>query len=182
MATDWQMPRRSNRCAVSGREFAIGEEFRVSLFETDVGLERRDTALDIEPPERDGLIAAWRTRRPAPDTKSTTAAHQAGLVELFQQLTEADNAEHGALRFALALLLWRKKHLTLIDTDRAEDAAETWTFQQSKGDDQYTVTKPELTEDAIAELSTQLEALLSNPGATASPTAPADAETTRAAS
>jgi hypothetical protein len=182
MATDWQMPRRSNRCAVSGREFAIGEEFRVSLYETDDGLERLDTALDVEPPERDGLIAAWRTRRPAPDTKSTNAAHQAGLVELFQQLTDADNAEHSPLRFALALLLWRKKHLTLVETDRAEDGAETWTFQQAKGNDQYTVTKPELTEDAVSELGAQLEALLSNPGAAVSPPAPADAETTRAAS
>lgn len=160
MAVDWQMPRRSDRCCVTGRVFEIGESFWVVLRQTPAGYERADYALDHAPADTlDDELARWRTRRPEPKTQQTAPTDRAALLKLFQSL-DADEPQHVQLRFVLALLLWRKKVLNLTDTEQG-DAGEWWVFRRiGEEGEMHRVLRPELDETAAEQLGAQLESLL----------------------
>lgn len=162
MQTDWQMPRRGDRCCVSGREFAIDETFCVVLRETPDGYDRREYALTFEPEAELGEIARWRTRRPPPNTKRAQPLDTAAIYRLFRQLDEPGSTPQVQFRFILALLLWRKKVLRY-DGTMDEDGREWWQFRAPDEDEPLQVERPALDEQEMDRLSAQLEQLLADP-------------------
>lgn len=176
MATEYQMPRRGERCCTCERRFEIGDTIQACLYETPAGYERRDYCATCEPPN-EPCLALWRTRRPAPSTPPRTPFDREAILAFFRRLDDAETPAKLQLRFVLALLLWRKKVLAFESSSADAGGVETWHFTLPKSDVAYDVRRPDLDEDRIEQLSAQLEALLTGDQAdlsAADPMAPAE--------
>lgn len=161
MANDWSMPRPGEACFGTGREFEIGEEFQVFLYEADEGYERRDYSLDFTPPAEPAPVATWRTRRPEPSTKKAPPFDREAIYGFFERLEDAKDPIQAQFRFVLSLLLWRKKVLKL-DRSATEGEQEIWEYTAIGTGVSHRVPRPALDEDRLETLSTQLEHLLAN--------------------
>lgn len=161
MANDWQMPRRGATCNVCQREFEPGDPVRAFLYESAEGYERRDFCASCEPPEQPPAVGFWKTRRPQPNVKKDVAFDRAAVFEFFERLEDADTPERRQLRFVLALLLWRKKVLKF-DRSVATDDSEMWHFVVPRTGANHAVQRPDLDEEQLEHLGTQLEALLAS--------------------
>lgn len=159
MGNDWQMPRRGEACEGCRRSFEPGETIQAYLYEWPEGYQRRDYCATCQPPDAAFAIGSWKTRRPEPVAKKAPTFDRQGIYRFFEQLEEADTPEKRQLRFVLALLLWRKKLLKL-DRSETGDGVETWHFVVARTDVTHAVTRPELDEEELERLGSQLEALL----------------------
>lgn len=159
MARDWNMPRPGEVCRGTGRAFEIGEEFQVLLYEAPDGYERRDYALDFEPPAEPAPVARWRTRRPEPTTRKVRPFDREAIYGFFEHLEDARDPDQARFRFVLGLLLWRKKVFKLERTVE-EDGREVWEYVTVRTGITHRVPRPPLDEERLEELSTQLEHLL----------------------
>ena len=159
MAKDWQMPRAGAACAGCGRPFEVGEEFRALLFEMPEGYERRDYCPACTPPAEPAPVGTWKTHRPVPASASTPVFDREAMYNFFLGMEGAEHPEKVRLRFVLALVLWRKKVLNFLRSDES-DGREYWEFAVVKSDETHRVERPEIAEEQLEELSTQLERLL----------------------
>jgi hypothetical protein len=160
MNSDFTMPRRSDRCFSTERVFEVGDEIAVILLETPAGYERRDYAAEAAPELLEMEIARWRTTKRAPSQPSPHAIDRAAIYEFFRRLSEPDSPHKLQFRFVLALLLWRKKVLSL-ERSEMSDSGEIWHFSSPRSGEVFEVTKPELDDEDVERLGNQLEALLS---------------------
>lgn len=160
MATDWQMPRRSDACLTCAKPFAAGDEIWVLLNESATGYERRDLCPACNQPTEPPPLAMWRTRRPVPTAKPAAGFDRDAIFGFFQRMGASDEPAKIQFRFVLALLLWRKRVLKFASTEM-EPTGEVWRFVTLRGDQTFDVLKPELDEDQIERLSAQLEELIS---------------------
>jgi hypothetical protein len=163
------MPRRSDACRVCGHAFDVSEAFLVALYETPAGYDRLDRCLTCAAPAGDEPLAAWRTRRPAPATPRVRQFDRTAIYALFRRLDPGSDPRRRQLRFVLALLLWRKKVVTL-DQTRPGDDGEVWEFRDPRSEETFDVIHPELDDSAAEQLSQQLEDLLADPAAEFDPT------------
>jgi hypothetical protein len=159
VSNDWEMPRRGEACVACGRDFKPGDMIRAYLYESPEGYERRDHCADCRPPDEPPAIGVWRTRRPEPAVKRVHSFDREAVYHFFRRLEDADTPEQRQLRFVLALLLWRKRVLKL-DRSDAVDGAELWHFTVPRSEETHAVERPDLDEEQLERLSTQLEALL----------------------
>lgn len=163
MATDWQMPRRSDSCSGCQVVFEPGAGFTAYLYDSPAGFERRDFCNDCRPPAEPPPLGNWRTRRPASTARKTAAFDRDAVLGFFNRLDKADTPEQLRFRFVLALLLWRKKALKFETSETREDG-EYWRFSAVSTRQRCDVFRPELDEEEIDRLSAQLEALLASAG------------------
>lgn len=166
MATDWQMPRRSDACCGCGVVFEPGANLTAILYDTLTGYERRDFCDACQPPADPSALGSWRTRRPMPTTRKTVAFDREAVLGFFQRLTNAESPEQLRFRFVLALLLWRKKALKFESSDTRSDG-EYWRFTSVSSKERWDILRPELDEEEIDRLSKQLESLLASVSADA---------------
>lgn len=160
MAIDWQMPPASGACAACGRAFRPAEAFRAALYESAQALERRDYCLDCPLAPDPAPLAHWMARRADEASSRPAATGAQSLYDVFTQLDRA-RPEVAPLRFALALLLWRRRVLRLVRTDAA-GGVETWHFTATAfGDEPHAVERPDLDDPQMERLSEQLERLMS---------------------
>jgi hypothetical protein len=163
---DWTMPRRTEGCAACQRPFEVGQRFQAFLYDGPEGYERRDYCLDCRPADDPPPIGSWMTHRPEPsDTRRPTFDPNA-MYTVFEQLEDATDDAKTRLRFALALLLWRKRTIKLEHTETGE-SGEVWTFVTAKTEIRHRVLRPDLEESQLEQLSNELETLLA--GGTADP-------------
>lgn len=172
MVADWEMPRRGERCAACDAVFDAGTVMHACLFVTTAGYERRDYCTSCGPSGDTPPVAEWRTRRQAPE-KPRRAFDRDTIIAFFQRLTEPQSPEQLQLRFVLALLLWRKKILQLVETEPGADG-EIWRFRAPADNTRYDVVRPELDDDRAEALSSQIEQLLSGEQAELLPAGAAD--------
>jgi hypothetical protein len=161
VANDWQMPRRGATCHACEREFEPGDPVQAYLYESPEGYERRDFCTGCEPPEQPAPVGFWKTCRPQPTARKAVTFDRAAIFEFFERLEDADTTEQHQLRFVLALLLWRKKMLKLDRSDTAE-GTEVWHFVVPRTGAEHAVRRPDLDEEQLERLGTQLEALLAS--------------------
>jgi hypothetical protein len=159
VSDDWEMPRRGEACAMCRHSFEPGETIHACLYESPAGYERRDYCTNCQPPDKPFAIGSWKTRRPEPATKKTQAFDRETIYGLFERLEDADTPQQQQLRFVLALLLWRKKVLKFDRSETREDG-EVWHFVVPRTDDAHSVQRPDLDEEQLDRLGTQLEVLL----------------------
>ncbi|USN98575.1 MAG: hypothetical protein H6810_10425 [Phycisphaeraceae bacterium] len=105
-------------CAVTGNPISAGEPC-VSLLvehEGDEGLDRLDVALDAwdsgrRPEHAGATIATWHTVIPEKDKPRQQLIGDGEVLDLFEQLAEAEDPRQLAFRYLLALILIRKRQL-----------------------------------------------------------------------
>jgi len=159
MTPEWQVERTSGRCAVSGREFAEGDEFYAVLFDRGEQFER----LDYSPACWDGPPAGaycfWKSRVPQRAKKQRLLVNDEVLVSFFSRLAQEDEPSKRQFRFVLALILMRKRLLKYEQTVH-EDDSEIWLMRLKSRDELHRVVNPQLGEEQIGQVSQQLGAIL----------------------
>lgn len=161
MPQDWTMPRRGDRCVACQREFAIGDVLNVCLYDTPAGYERRDFCTACPPPTEPQPIGSWKSRRPdsSGGSRNPLAFDKAALLAVFEQLADATERRRMQFRFALALLLWRKRALKLEGT-RDDGGLECWDFVDPRTGASHAVARPDLDESELERLSAELETII----------------------
>jgi len=140
--------------------FEVGAHFHAFLYESPAGYERRDFCLGCTPPADSEPVGFWRARRPEPSARRVAAFDREAVLGFFRSFESADTPEKVQFRFVLALLLWRKRVLKFDASEPDAAGVETWQFHQTGSGDRFAVVRPELDEDRIEQLSTQVEQLL----------------------
>jgi len=159
VATEWQLSTRGIACDACQRAFNPGEPFDAFLFDGAQGYERRDLCPACVTDEAARAIGHWKTRRAPSSAPPRRAFDVDAACELLAQLESAQTPEALQLRFVLALLSWRKKALRLERVEGAADG-ERWVFASPRDERPVIVRKPELHEQDLERLGTQLDRLL----------------------
>lgn len=163
------IPRSSNTCAASGEALVPGETMVVVLLDgqSEDELERLDYAIKAwEAGARPGkdrrIFASWRTQVHEPGKKQDAIIGAEGLLDLFEQLADAEEPRRLAFRYVLALMLMRKRQLEYVGTDQGHLLVKPRGAEE--GADPIRVHDPqasgELDEQALAELVEQVEQVL----------------------
>lgn len=165
MTSDWEVERTSGRCAVSGREFAEGEEFYAVLVDRDGQFERLDYSLACWDGPPAGAYCFWKSRVAQREKKRRLLVDDEVLVSFFCRLADEDEPIKVQFRFVLALILMRKRLLKYERTVREQDS-EIWLMRLKSRDELHRVVNPQLGEDQIGAVSQQLGAILHEDAAT----------------
>ena len=97
---------------------------------------------------------------PDPDKKKDIFIDDEMLMVFFERLAEETDQEKINFRFVLTLILMRKRKLKY-DSSQIKDGNEVWTLRVTGGKGRMVdVVNPQLAEDQIAELSTQMGQIL----------------------
>lgn len=180
----YDIQRPTGQCAVTGHPLKPGEPYIALLVEYDpaaepsapeaksaatgLGMRRLDISLEAwnqgHRPER--LFGFWRSTFPEPNQKKKLFVDNEVLMSLFRRLGDTDQPDRLAFRFVLGLILMRKRLLRYDGVVRkpsnVADAppVEFW-LVTPKGDDQpLEVVNPQLDDDKIQQVTTQLSEIL----------------------
>ena len=141
----------------------------VVLLETggEEELDRLDFSLEAweggaRPEKGKRVFASWRTQAHEPGKKEGALIAAAGLMDLFEQLGDAEEPRRVAFRYVLALMLIRKRQLEYAGS--ADGAILVLPRGSEEGAEPIRVHDPqasgELDEAALTELAEQVEQVL----------------------
>lgn len=158
-------------CAVTGEPIDPGDRCVSLLVEsaTDDGLDRLDIAHAAwdagRRPEHPGAtIAVWHTVMPGTDKPRKQLIGDGEVLDLFEQLGEADDVRQLAFRYLLALILIRKRQLVWEGTTPAVAGRRGIVRVRRRGEKDAApieVIDPGLDDDAI-EAATEQIAMVMN--------------------
>ena len=167
-APQYEVARLTGVCAETGEPLVPGTDCIATLSERaeDDGFERRDysAAAWAEGARPERLFSYWRTTVAAPDEKTKLLVDDEVLVDLFARLEGDERPQRAAFRFVLALVLMRKRLLTLTGRVAARgESPEEWLMRR-KGDPSdappLRVQNPQIDDDMVRELTEQLGEIL----------------------
>lgn len=172
ISSNWDIGRSTGHCAATNAPLEPGTPCVVALVERDEDPEaagapaivRLDFSEDgwASASRPKGVIAHWRTIVPMPDEKRRGFVDDQTLLDLFERLGDDDRPHRVNFRFVLMLLLVRKKLLRVAGTT-SEDGVESWRVLPkgaAEGEEPTAVVNPRLSEDAMKEVSEQLNEVL----------------------
>ena len=159
MAVDWSISKSLDACCVCQQPFSEGALTRAWLFAAGESFERRDCCPGCEPTDAASAVGVWLARRHPPQTRAAPVVDRAALLRVFSELPPGEGEAQHRFRFALALLLWRRKALKLVGSCDGE-GGELWQFTAPATNERFDVLRPELDEQAISDLGTRLEELI----------------------
>ena len=136
-----------------------GEEYFAALVETENGLQRRDFSAEYWNTEKPQVYCYWKTKLPHPDQKKQVFVDDDMLVSFFERLANETDREKINFRFALMLILMRKRRLKY-DSSRKDADVELWRLKVAGEDRFVEVINPHLDDEQIAALSSQLGQIL----------------------
>lgn len=164
-ATGYAIARFTGVCAATGAAIEPGQAYVAALLETspDGPLERRDFTLEgwsaSERPK--GLFACWRARRREREEQVSPLIDDEELLNLFFSLDESAGERQAAFRYALALLLMRRRLLRQVGAKGP--GGSTLLLKQrgaSPEEPPIELRRPDLDAQACAALVDELGALL----------------------
>jgi hypothetical protein len=159
MPQQWEVANTTGRCAATGRAFEEGEEFYTVLLEDGDSFKRVDYSLSGWSGPPDGAFCHFKSRVPVKEKQKKLLVDQEVLVGFFERLADETEPVRIQFRFVLALILMRKR-LLRYDGSRMEDAVEVWTMTLTRDQSVHRVINPNLTDEQIEGVSTQLSAIL----------------------
>ena len=156
---EWDINRPLGQCAGSGKRIEPGQEYFAALAETTEGLERRDFCEEFWQQNTPDVYCFWKTKMPLPNQKKKMFIDDDMLMAFFERLGTETDQEKINFRFVLTLVLMRKRKLKY-DNSRTEDGKEIWQLKVTAQQRTVEVVNPNLTEDKIEELSSQVGQIL----------------------
>jgi len=137
MTISYDLGRRHDACASTGEPLKAGDEFVAvlaeepgtdDLFRLDFSAEAWERGDRPEPPKE--VFAFWHAVVPEPGAKPGFTIDASSLTALFEQLDESDDPRRLALRYVIALMLMRKKHLVFEGQCEREDGTRVMNLRQ----------------------------------------------------
>jgi hypothetical protein len=157
--SDWEISKTLGQCWGTGAKFEVGAEYYAALAETPDGFERRDFSVEFWQAQKPDVYCYWKTKMTHPDQKRRLFVDDEMLMSFFERLAGETEPEKENFRFVLTLVLMRKRILKY-DSSRYEDGKEIWTLRVTGEKRIVRVVNPNLTEDQVAELSSQIGQIL----------------------
>ena len=159
---EWEVDKPLGLCYGTGRKIEYGEEYFGALIETEEGLQRRDFGADYWESHKPDTFCHWKSRLPDPGQKKQLFIDDQMLMAFFERLENETEQEKINFRFVLGLILMRKRILKY-DATRIEDGKEIWSLRivgEKSSDRRVDVTNPQLDEEQIQQLSSQIGEIL----------------------
>ncbi len=160
MMDEWEIEKPLGQCYGSGRKIEYSEEYFAALVETNQGLQRRDFCAEYWQEQKPEVFCYWKTKLPHPDQKKQIFVDDEMLMAFFERLAEESKQEKVNFRFVLALILMRKRRLKY-DSSKIVEGKEIWRLRIVGSDREFIeVINPNLDEEQIEQLSSQLSQIL----------------------
>lgn len=156
---EWEINKALGRCCGTDRPIELQEEYFAALVETDQGLQRRDYCQEYWQQNHPTVYCYWKSKLPSPDKKKKLLIDDDMLMAFFERLACETEQEKINFRFVLALILMRKRRLKY-DSSKTKDAKEFWILKVAGLGDFVEVQNPNLTEEQIQQLSSQVGQIL----------------------
>ncbi|TWU03955.1 hypothetical protein [Neorhodopirellula pilleata] len=113
MIGEYKINRTTRRCHVSNRPLEPGETYYSVVTEHDEDFKRIDIAADAWTGPPENCVGYWKNRVPRPEEKKRELAPPEVLIEILRSMTEPYQAK---MRYLLALMLMRKRHLRPVES------------------------------------------------------------------
>lgn len=149
----------TGRCTKTNRPFEEGEEFYTVLFEHGESFTRADYSLEAWQGPPEGAYCFFKSRMPVKEKRKRMLVDDELLVSFFRRLSGETEPLRVQFRFVLALILMRKRMLRY-DGSETRDAGEVWRMTLTTDQSTHEVVNPDLTDEQIEGVSTQLSAIL----------------------
>jgi len=156
---DWEIKKTLGQCWGTGEKFEVGVEYYAALVETPDGFERRDFSVEFWQEQKPEVYCYWKTKMIHPDRKRRLFVDDDMLMTFFERLADETGPEKVNFRFVLTLILMRKRILKY-DSSELKDGKEIWTLRVTGEKRSVHVVNPHLSEDQVAELSSQIGQIL----------------------
>jgi len=162
MAKDYNIRKTSGQCTECETTLEPGTEFTATVSEGPDELIRNDycdqCSESLSDETNAAVLCRWRAVAPHPEEKKKLLISDDLLLNLFERLSDAAEESKINFRYALALVLMRKKLLIYDRMTTDEEGREVWSmhFKGAEPTDEQLVIDPKLTEDQIAEVSESL--------------------------
>lgn len=153
---DWEIKKTLGQCYGTEEPFKVGDEYFAALVETAEGLERRDYSEQYWNENKPDVYCFWKTKMSNPDDKKRLFVSDEMLMAFFERLTDETEQEKINFRYALTLILMRKRRLKYDSSRHDDDGREVWTLNVTGENRSVEVIDPHLTEDQIGILSEQM--------------------------
>ncbi len=161
----YDIVRKEEACAATGRVFAPGEKHMAVLVESpgDEALARVLYSVDAwdagARPEAPARVFGYWKRIAGEDNKAKAPiVSPEELFDLFEQLGEADQPKQVAFRYLIALLLMRKRRLIYDGTP--VDQPHVLRLKGRPGGEEHLVIDPGMDEQAIGEATEELSRIM----------------------
>jgi hypothetical protein len=164
-ATDYRIAGFTGVCAATGEALEPGSVCITALcdHEDDEGFDRQDfsEAAWSSGARPDRLFSFWRSTVPEPSEKKRVFVDDDILMQIFERLADDERPQRIAFRFVLAMVLLRKRKLRMVGRS-IDGEREIWLFKQRAADESpaIEVVNPQLTDDDVLELTSQLAEIL----------------------
>ena len=160
MADAYDIHKSNRECCVTGKVLAEGEEYYSVLVEADGQLVRKDYSTDAWTEEPEGTIGVWKTKVPPKDPPKKLVINVDVMLDFFNRLDgDESDASKVNMRYLLALLLMRKRVLKFDDVQR-EGVRSYMILRRPRDDTSYRVLDPNLSEQELEELQSQMETVI----------------------
>ena len=178
---EYKLGASTRRCRTCDRVFGVGEEYYSAVVEPclpagrspaeEERLERQDYCPACWKPGGGGgggaYFSFWKARVPEavpPSGRGPRLVDFERLMQLFEHLADAEDAEARRFRFVLALVLLRKRRLRQIES-RRRGGEEEWILREVGSDRRHTVACPTLSDVEIGSVTERLREILDMPPA-----------------
>ncbi|MFQ5591270.1 MAG: hypothetical protein ACE5HE_08920 [Phycisphaerae bacterium] len=155
----WELKPPHGCCSVTGRALREGEEFYTVLFEEQDSFRRADYSVEAWSGPPAEAYCHFKTRLPVKEKRKRTFVNDEMLVGFFERLADETEPVRIQFRFVIALMLMRKRLLRYVES-KIEAGTEVWTMRLASDQSLHRVTNPQLSDDQIEGVSTQLSAIL----------------------
>jgi hypothetical protein len=156
---DWEIDKSLGQCCATGRAIEPGEEYYAALVQTEQGFARRDFCAEYWNQNKPTVFCYWKTKLPSPDQKKHLFIDDDMLMAFFERLGTETEQEKVNFRFVLALVLMRRRRLKY-DSSKMNDGKDIWRLRITGTQDFVEVVNPNLGEQQVAQLTTQIGEIL----------------------
>lgn len=161
--SEFEIARGSGCCGACQRALVEGEVYHSVVLERPGGFERVDRCAACWQGPEASAVCHFRSRvPPARKARRQVFVSDSVLLDFFNRLgveAGAGDASRADFRFVLALILMRKRLLRYERTVR-EGEAELWELRQPKESVTHRILNPQIDEERIARLTTELSLIL----------------------
>jgi hypothetical protein len=156
---EWEIKKPLGQCSGSGKVIEAGEEYFAALVETPEGFERRDFCAEYWQQHKPQIFCYWKSKLVPPEQKKKLFVDDDMLMTFFERLANEVEEQKVNFRFVLMLILMRKR-LLKYDSSRMENGKEIWKLRLTGTDTMVDVVNPNLSEQQIEQLSSQVGQIL----------------------
>lgn len=148
---NFDFKRSSRRCAISGREFEVGEKYISILIDEDGNMVRKDIATDEWKGPDENCIGWWQSRVPDLTKGKVYWAPRDVLISFFQRLVAGDVPDK---TYVMAILLVQKKYLKLLDTVDSE-SGQVMELMDNSSREKFEVAVSELNSERVNQIQNE---------------------------